>query len=147
MKSKISLFAAMAFFFVVSVSCDKTDPLSVRIAKVWTAKLVQQGSAVVYQNGATGNSEPGYSSYKLDLSTSPNATINEFDGNVFRGTYTLSEDEKTLTVSGLVPEPTDSGGTLTFEIVSFVNGELVIKGRDAYAKTGGTINTLTLVAQ
>lgn len=144
MKSKI-LVVLGCFLWIALSSCDNTPPLSERIAKVWVAKIVQQGSSVVFQSGATGNDEPGYSSYKLDLSTPPTVRLNEFDGNVFVGNYSLSEDGTTLTLNGLTPEPSDSNGSLEFTISSFADGELVIKANGPYSKTGGTLNTLTLV--
>ena len=68
MKKIISLLTVAVLIFSVSSGCkEKIAPFSERVAKIWSARIVLENSAVVYSSGGTGNLKPGYSSYKLNL--------------------------------------------------------------------------------
>ncbi|MFN8353344.1 MAG: hypothetical protein U0Y10_02775 [Spirosomataceae bacterium] len=124
---------------------DSTPPLSERIAKIWSANIVKEGSTVVYTKGATTNIKAGYVSFKLDLSSQTSAKLTEYDGNSFTGQWALSADEKTLTLSNLNPQPTGTSGTIAFTINEANDTNLKITRTTASAKTGGTINDYQLV--
>jgi hypothetical protein len=149
MKKIVSLLAVAVLLFSISVGCkEKIAPFSERVAKVWTAGLVLENTAVVYSSGGTGNLKPGYSSYRLNLSSPPNATITEVDGQTYTGTYTV-EGENKIVISGIKPEPTGTGGTLEFIVnsLSADNTELIVTLNGLYPKTGNTTNKYTLRAQ
>ncbi|NBA84377.1 hypothetical protein GVN16_01305 [Emticicia sp. CRIBPO] len=146
MNKKILLSAILACsVFVISSCKTKVTPLSEKIAKVWTARLVKENNEIVYQNGATSNIKPGYSSYRLDLSSAPTAIIKDVDGGTYSGTYSLQGETKLL-ITGLNPQPTGTGGNLNFTITSIGDAELILTADQAYPKTGNTTNTYTLIS-
>ena len=144
-KSFLSILFSAALALVL-FSCGKTSvtPLSERIAKAWTASIVKEGGTVVYTKGLT-SSKPGYSNFRLSLSSTNTATLTEFDGNTFTGTWALSTDEKTLTLSGLSPQPTGTGGVIAYTITTFEDTKIQMVRTTASQKTGNTINDYTLV--
>ena len=146
-KSYSLIWCLMLVLALVTVGCKKdAKPLSERIAKAWTAESVKEGTVVVYTRGGSNNTRPGYSGFRLTLSTTAGvntASYTEFDGNTFTGTWSLDGSSK-LILSGLTPAPTGSGGTLEFSITSIEDAKLVIKRLTASKKTGDTINEYTL---
>lgn len=144
---KISALSLYVLVLVIGLSCGtKVVPISEKVKKVWVAKTVNHGTTVVFQSSnVSGSSDKSYSNYKLNLSTSPSVTLNEKDGGTYSGTYVATDTK--LTLSGLSPQPTGTGGNLEFTIQSITDTELVLKATTAYAKTGNTINTYYLVAQ
>lgn len=146
MNRKVLLSTLFAFGVLVISSCGpKVAPVSERIAKVWTAASVKENSTEVYKTGGTANTKPGYSTYRLDLSAPPAVTIREIDGGTYIGTYTVTAT--TLSIKGLMPQPTGTGGNLDFTITSLSDEgtNLVLTGTTPYPKTGNTTNTYTLV--
>ncbi len=145
MKKVLSFGIVLVFAASVLISCKtKVKPLSERIAKVWVARVVNEGSSTVYSSGSPTNAKPGYASYRLNLSSAPNVSLTEVDGNTYTGTYSL-QGETTLVLSGLNPQPTGTGGTLTYSITSISDTELVLSLTTAYPKTGNTNNKYTLI--
>jgi hypothetical protein len=131
------------------VSCKKTatvTPVSELIKKSWTPQTVREGSTTVYTKGGTGNIRAGYSSFVLNLSSPPSVSLTEFDGNTFTGTYELQGDTR-LILKGLNPQPTGSGGTIEFTISSATATNLELSRTTANQKTGGTINSYSLVVR
>lgn len=145
MKRTLSTLAILVGLTILVGGCDKVPPLSERIAKNWTARLVKEGSTVVYSKGAATNLKSGYSSFSLNLSSAPNVTLREHDGNTFTGSYELA-GETGINLVSLTPQPTDSNGRLEYTIQSITDTELVLVAKFSYAKTGGTTNTYTLEA-
>jgi hypothetical protein len=147
MMKKIGTLSIFVLAFVVASSCgSKVVPISEKLKKVWLAKTVNHGSSVVFQSSnVSGSSDKGYSNYKLNLSSGTSVVLNDRDGGTYSGTY-VSTDTK-LTLSSLSPQPTGTGGTLDYTIVSITDTEMTIKSTTAYPKTGNTINTYFLVAQ
>ncbi len=147
MNKKIWLAAILVSSAFVLLSCgSKVKPVSEKIAKVWTARLVKENSSIVYQSGATSNVRAGYANYSLNLSSPPAVTLKEWNGDSFTGTYSLSGDTKLL-ITGLTPQPTGTGGNLSFTISSINDTELVLVADQSYPKTGNTTNTYTLISQ
>lgn len=147
MKKALSLVTLLAFTLVFVSGCkEKVDPVSKRIAKTWTARIVKHGSSIVYSRGNANNSNPGYENYSLNLSSAPNVRLTEVEGTIFTGNYEVPSDTK-LILNNLSPEPTGTSGTLEYTIqsISEDGSEMVIAGT-AYAKTGGTVNTYTLTS-
>jgi hypothetical protein len=144
MNSKPIYFALLLVSLTFFMACgDEVAPVSERIAKVWTAASVKEGSTEVYKVGATTNTKPGYASYRLDLSTPPSVTIKDVDGGNYSGKYTIIGD-KTLSITGLSPEPTGTGGTLEFTITTLDDASLILTATKSYPKTGNTLNVYTL---
>ncbi|AWW00813.1 hypothetical protein DJ013_05265 [Arcticibacterium luteifluviistationis] len=112
------------------------------------ARLVLEDGATVYSSGGSSNVKPAYSSYRLNLSSPPQASLTLVDGQTYTGTYSI-QGESTLTVSGLTPEPTGSGGTLVYTINSIPEdgSELVVTLNNLDPKTGNTTNKYTLFQQ
>jgi hypothetical protein len=146
MKKPLLSILFSATLSILLLSCGKTavTPLSERIAKAWTASIVKEGGTVVYTKGQT-SIRSGYSNFRLNLSSTNSATLTEFDGNTFTGTWALSTDEKTLTLSGLSPQPTGTGGVIAYSISTFEDTKIQMVRTTASQKTGNTINDYTLV--
>lgn len=144
MKKSYSLLWSLAIILtLVATGCKKkVKPLSERIAKAWIAENVKEGTTLVYTRGGSSNTVPGYSSFRLTL-TSTTVTYVERDGTTFTGTWELQGDSK-LILKGLNPQPTGSGGTVEFAIVSIDDVRLVLKNLKESPKTGNTINEYTL---
>lgn len=145
----LKLILLAAIVVVVFQNCGsktKAKPLSEILKTVFYAKNVKHDGTVVYTKGAASNTEARYSKMKLDMSTGTSVSFTDFDGTTFVGTYVLSTDAKTLTLSGLTPSPTGANGTIVFTVTSFTEkpAELVLTRSGASAKTGNTVNTYTL---
>lgn len=127
-------------------SKTKAKPVSEIIRAVFYAQQVKHDNTIVYTKGAASNTVSGYSKFKMDLSSSSSVIFTDFDGNIFTGSYSLSTDSKTLTLSGLTPVPTGSGGSITFSITSFQESpaQVVLNRSGASVKTGNTSNEYTL---
>ena len=137
------------FPILALLSCkkDKVAPLSERIAKVWSAQKVTEASMVVYTKGASSNAKPGYSQFRLDLSSATSVRLTEFDGNTFVGQWGVSSDEKILTIKNLSPQPTGTGGTIIYNITEGSESSLKLTRTTASAKTGNTLNSYELTNQ
>ncbi len=147
--NRIFRFTLLAVFGLsLMVSCKpKVQPMSERVKKVWIARIVKENGSVVYSNGSSSNIKEAYSSYRLNLSNAPSATITEVDGQSYTGTYAVTDNK--ITISGIKPEPTGTGGVLEYTIssISESNAELILSLNGAYPKTGNTTNEYTLIAQ
>ncbi len=146
----LSLPILFAFIMVLS-GCGKTAPepsIEEKLSKVWTAKVVTEGSAVVYDKSKTTQIALGYSSYKLDLSSKTAAKLTEKDGNSFNASWALSSDNKIITLT-FIPAgsgPTGSVNTKSYTIVGDVTTATVsLQANEVSLKTGGTINKYDLV--
>lgn len=86
---------------------------------------------------------PTYNNFRLDLSSKTSATLVDFDGNRFTGTWSVPSDTR-LVLTGLTPQPTGTNGTIEFTISGLTDTEVVLTRTAASQKTGGTINVYTL---
>lgn len=123
----------------------KVAPVSERIAKIWSARSVDENQTTVYSQAATNNSRPGYANFRLDLSNITTVRYTEYDGSTFVGQWTIPSDTR-LVLSNLSPQPTGTNGTIDFTIGSLLAGELVITRTGNSQKTGNTTNRYTLTA-
>jgi hypothetical protein len=147
MKKQYLTFTALLAVLFLAQSCGpKIPPVSERIAKIWIASSVKEDNVEVYKTGGSANIKPGYSTYRIDLSAPPKAVIREVDGGTYTGTYEIVGSNK-LTIKGLSPEPTGTGGTLEFTITTLSEDgtALVLTANQAYPKTGNTKNVYSLV--
>ena len=146
MNKKILFFELMILgIYLFSACVPKVAPVSERIAKVWTASSVKENSTEVYKTGGSANTKPGYSTYKLDLSAPPAVTIREIDGGTYTGTYTVTATM--LSIKGLTPQPTGTGGNIDLSITSLSDDgkNLTLTSTTPYPKTGNTTNIYTLI--
>ena len=142
----VGLMAVLSLYIIMA-GCKKKNPqpLSEKIAHVWTAQQVAESGSTVYTKGAANNIRD-YSKFTLDLSNATNVTITYQNGDVSRGTWALNGDSQ-LILSNLDPRPTTTSGpssTLTYAINSASDTQLVISRSDTDLKTGATSSTYTL---
>ena len=119
------------------------------IKKVWSANTVSWDGVVQYTKGGTTNLVAGYSQIKLDLSASGAVTLTEFDGKKFTGTYSLSSDNKKLSLTGLTSSegaPSGTNGTLELNITGTPTAtSLALETTTAYIKATNKKVALSLV--
>jgi PBP1b-binding outer membrane lipoprotein LpoB len=130
----LSLPILFAFIMVLS-GCGKTaaDPTPIELlTKTWSVDIAKHDGTQVYKKGATSNVDAGYSNYKLALSgTGANliSSLTARDNTTFTGTWSLSSDNKTLTLSGLKNSagqaPTGTTGTIVYNISGAVAASTV----------------------
>jgi hypothetical protein len=140
---KILIVLISIVLFSCGKKADAIVPLADKIKKVWTADLVKEGGATVYTKGGSSNIKPGYSQFKLDLSSAASVTLVEVDGNTFSGTWELQNDTK-LILKNLSPVPTGTGGVLEFTISSASESNLNISRTSQNLKTGNSLNDYLL---
>lgn len=141
MKNLILLLLALSFFACKKSTSTpapvvKEPTVAEKIKKSWSANQVTEAGSVVYTKAGTTNIRPAYSKFKLDLSSVSSATLTEFDGNAFTGTWEVVS-EKTLILKGLTPQPTGTGGTIEYAITEATTAVLKLNRTTANAKTGG----------
>lgn len=136
----ISIFLLALTLLACSKSTSTPTPtvisVSEKITKSWTANQVTEGSSVVFSKTGSGNIKAGYSKFKLDLSSKTSATLTEFDGNSFTGTWEVIGD-KTLILKSLNPQPTDTNGTIEYTISEASSTVLKLTRTTTSSKTGG----------
>lgn len=129
------------------VGCKpKVTPLSERIVKSWTVALVKEGSSVVFTQGTTSNTQPGYTNFKLELQSGGTVVFIDFDGTRFTGQWELQGDTK-LILKNLTPQPTGTSGTIEFTISDFADASMTLTRATANAKTGGTVNVYQMTGK
>ncbi len=142
--SFLPIFSILAIAgMLMGCPSSKTPPLSERIAKAWTARVVTENGNTVYTRGGTSNVS-AYNNFKLDLSSAPTVRLTEFDGNTFVGTYSVQDNPQQLTLTALQPQPTGTNGTISYTINSISDTELVITRTTASQKIGGRTAVYTL---
>lgn len=135
------------FLLILVTACKKDGPgIEEKIRKVYTAKTVSHDGLTVYTQGGSSNLNPEYASFRLDLSTAGKVSLKEVTAETFSGIYTVTE--QTLSLSDLSPQPTGSGGNLSYSITSIDEDgkNLVLTATKGNPKTGNTVNVYTLVA-
>lgn len=148
----------LIFLLIISLltfGCKKSDPVTPVVTpktltdllanKSWKTLRVQEGNATVYQDGRTDNIYPGYRNYQLTF-TGQKIRLTEFTGEAFDGDWSVTEagGRTYLTFRNLTPAPTNSGGTIEFEVSSFTDTQVMITATKPNLKTGNSINAYTL---
>jgi hypothetical protein len=139
----------LIIFIFAICSCGKTDtptPVSELIKKTWIPQTVQENGTNVYTKGATSNVRVGYTNFQLSLSGTSTASLTEFDGNTFTGTYELQGETK-LILKNLNPQPTGTSGTLEYTITKISATNFDLNRITTSLKTGGATNTYALVVK
>ncbi len=164
MKQYILFVSFLATLFLGACS-SKSDPTPVTptpvtptpvvptvadlVKKVWSANSVSWDGVVQYSKGATTNLVAGYSQFKLDLSIAGSVTLTEFDGKKFTGSYSLSSDNKKLSLTSLTSSegaPSGTNGTLELTISGTPSAtSLALETSTAYIKASNKKVALTLV--
>jgi hypothetical protein len=80
------------------------------------------------------------------LSGTSSASLTEFDGNTFTGTYELQGETK-LILKNLNPQPTGTSGTIEYSITKSSATNLDLNRITSSLKTGGATNTYALVVK
>ena len=133
---KLILSLPILFVFIMVLSgCGKTaaDPTPTELlTKTWSVNIAKHDGTQVYQKSATTNIDAGYTNYKLALSgtgTNLTASLTARDNTTFTGTWSLSSDNKTLTLSGLKNSagvaPTGTTGTIVYNILGTITATAV----------------------
>ena len=137
----------LLIFSLLVIGCKpKVTPLSERIVKSWTVALAKEGSSVVFTQGATGNTRPGYTNFKIELQSGGTVVFTDFDGTRFTGQWELQGDTK-LVLKNLTPQPTGTSGTIEFTINDFTDTSMILTRTTANAKTGGTVNVYQMTGK
>lgn len=136
------------FITISLISCSKNSvkPASELIQKQWIANIIKENDLAVFTKGATNNIRQGYLQFKLNLSAGL-VNFTEFDGTTFSGQWEISADEKTLILTNLNPQPTDTNGQIEFTINSISETSLILTRVTTNKKTGNTISTYELIVQ
>jgi hypothetical protein len=113
-----------------------TPTVTERMNKTWKVTLVKEDAAVVYTKGVTTSLRMGYADFILNLSSLSASKLTAVDGNTFNGTWSISADGKTLTLLGLTPEPTGTGGTIAYSIDNLTDTVLKMTRNSVNKKTG-----------
>lgn len=139
-----------ASLLIVLGSCDprKVTPITDVLGKKWKAKVVKEGTQIVFMLGGTTNTKPGYANFRLDLSSPTQVQFKDIDGRTLVGTWTVSTDNQRLILENLVPKPTGTIGTVEFYITDTPTADLLKLERTAESrKTGNSINTYELIPE
>lgn len=147
MKNIILLYSC---FLLILMGCEpqKTVPITDLLGKKWKAKLVREGTQVVFSAGGVNNLKPGYANFRLDLSSPTQVLFKDIDGRILTGTWTVSTDNQRLILENLVPKPTGTVGTVEFYITDTPTADLLKLERTAESrKTGNSINTYELIPE
>jgi hypothetical protein len=115
-----------------------TQTVAQQIAKIWSVTNVKEDGITVFISGGTANIKVGYLNFKLDLSSVSAAKLTEYDGKTITGKWSVSADGKSVTLTDLVPEPTDTSGTISYTINSVADKSFKITRNVLNRKTGAT---------
>ncbi|MBE9463998.1 hypothetical protein ACFP1I_07620 [Dyadobacter subterraneus] len=136
----------MSILFLAACQPKKVEPVSV--GKVWKPVSVKENGTLVYQDGAATNARPGYSRFRLDLTSSEQVIFTDIDGRKTMGTWSLSTDNQRLILENLSPPPSETIGNIEFYInVPPTNNKLSLKRTAESRKTGNSVNEYELIPE
>lgn len=150
---RLILFLPILVAFVLS-SCGKDAPeptLTEKLTKTFTVSIAKEGSVEVYNKTKTTNIAPGYSNYKLSLSSTKAVTLTAKDNTTFTGTWALTNADKTLSLTGLKTSaganPTGTTGTIEYTIVTVdgTGAAVTLQSIQPDIKAGNSVVNLQLV--
>jgi hypothetical protein len=154
MKKLILSLPILFAFVLIFSSCSKTtvEPtVTEKLTKTFSVSIAKEGGVEVYNKTKTSNTAPGYASYKLSLSSTGTATLTAKDNTTFTGTWSVSSDNKTLSLTGLKTSagsnPTGTTGTIEFTIVTIdgTGAAVTLESLQVDLKAGSKIVNLQLV--
>lgn len=132
----------------VLAACEpkKVEPADINI--VWKAKSVKQNGMVVYTEGSSGSTQPGYARFRLDLTAGDQVSFTDVDGRKLVGVWSLSTDNNRLILENLSPPPSESSGNIEFYLTTAPTREqLMLKRTNESRKTGNSVNEYELVPE
>ncbi|QJD80221.1 hypothetical protein [Spirosoma rhododendri] len=119
-----------------------------QLGRIWRAQTVKEGDVLVYTQGGSSNTKPGYASFRLDLSQPGVAKLTDIDGRLLTGTWTISTNNQRLILADLNPRPTNTGGTIEYYIVEVpTSASLKLERTAESRKTGNSLNQYGLVPE
>ncbi len=126
----------------------KVEPISDILTQKWKAKLVKEGTAVVFNLGTNNNLKPGYANFRLELKNGSQVSFKDIDGRTLIGTWSVSTDNQRLILENLLPKPSGTIGTVEFYISGSASADLLKLERTAESrKTGNTVNAYELIPE
>ncbi len=135
-------------FVIMLAACQpkKVEPAAINI--VWKVKSVKQNGMVVYTEGNSASTQPGYARFRLDLTAGDQVTFMDVDGRKLVGIWSLSTDNNRLILENLSPPPSGSSGNIEFYLaVAPTREQLILKRTNESRKTGNSINEYELVPE
>ncbi len=121
------------------IGCKKKDepkPATELIVKTWSAKEVKEAGTKVYDSSSSTNTKD-YSKFKLSF-TATTVTLTEANGDVINGKWALTNNNTTLVLSSLNPQPTGVTGDLTYSSVTVTDSQLTMTRSSNNPKTGAS---------
>jgi hypothetical protein len=148
MRAVIKKYTILAAIISGSFSaCQPKEIDTISVSKIWKAKSVKENGTVVYTEGSSGNTRPGYTRFRLDMSQYQNVVYTDVDGRKLSGKWSLSTDYKRLILTELTPPPSETSGNIEFYIVKTSPDLLNLKRTNESRKTGNTVNEYELVPE
>jgi hypothetical protein len=145
MKTKLTLWVLIAF---ASMACEPKKVEPANVGKVWKAQTVKENGILVYTEGNVNNTRPGYSKFRLDLTSAAQVSFMDLDGRKLIGKWSLSTDNNRLILSELSPPPSESNGNIEFYInTAPTDSKLELKRTNESRKTGNTVNEYVLIPE
>lgn len=145
---KTLIYTVLLLFLLGSCEPRQITPITDIPGRKWKAKLVKEGTQMVFTLGGTTNVKPGYANFRLDLSNPEQVLFKDIDGRTLTGTWSVSTDNQRLILENLVPRPTSTIGTVEFYITEAPTAASLKLERTAESrKTGNTVNTYELVPE
>lgn len=133
---------------VLLVSCQPKRVEPLQIGKRWKALLVKENGSIVYREGASGNQRPGYTNFRLDLSSPDEVLFIDLDGRRVTGNWILSTDNGRIILLNLSPPPSESSGNIEFYITNTpTENTLNLKRTNESRKTGNSVNEYELIPE
>jgi hypothetical protein len=143
-----AIYVVVCCFLLASCQPASVPPITDLIGKKWKARLVREGTQVVFTAGGMSNIKPGYANFRLDLSNPTKVVFKDIDGRELTGAWSLSTDNQRLILEKLTPTPTGTIGTVEFYIKEDATAELLKLERTAESrKTGNSVNYYELVPE
>lgn len=145
---KLAIISTCFLLLLAGCTPQRVVPIADLIGKKWKAKLVKEGTQVVFNLGGATNVKPSYANFRLDLSDPKQVTFKDIDGRTLVGTWTVSTDNQRLILENLVPKPTGTIGTVEFFITETPTADVLKLERTAESrKTGNSINSYELIPE
>ncbi len=136
----------IALLLVAACQPKKVEPADIGL--VWKAKSVKENGMLVYTEANPGSAKPGYSRFRLDLTSQEQVRFSDIDGRILSGQWSLSTDNNRLILQNLSPPPSESAGNIEFYITERpARDRLLLKRTNESRKTGNTINEYELVPE
>lgn len=132
------------------IGCQPKPVVSIadQMGRIWMAQTVKEGDLLVYAQGGSSNTKPGYVNFRLDLSQPGVVNLKDIDGRILTGTWTISTDNRRLILADLNPRPTNTNGTIEYYIAEVpTSASLKLERTAESRKTGNSLNQYGLIPE